>query len=300
MVNYQCQRCGYETFHKSVFKKHLLRKNLCDSKLKEIERFGLLKLNGFEEESIEYEELHKKTQKFFNDTLKTTKIHKCEFCNKTFSRKDSLNRHKNKFCKGKINVYKQVEELLLSVSKMKEEMNKIKKENEALKKKLKNNKSKTIINNNSNIFNAEKQTNNIQVNSYGSENIDYLSDAVFKKLLDKPITAITKLIELKHFNPNHPENHNVKITNIHDKYAKIYKDEKWLIKHRKDVIEDLVENGYADFEEFKDLNDDELTEKIKEKYKLMKENYENHFDGLCQKSELAVINGSSGHKNIDV
>lgn len=300
MVNYQCQRCGYETFHKSVFKKHLLRKNMCNPKLNEIEKHTLLKLNGFEEESKEQEIIHKKTQKFYDITLKTAKIHRCEFCDKTFSRKDSLNRHKNKFCKGKINVYNQVEELLLSVSKMKEEMNKIKKENQALKKELKNNKSKTIINNNSNIFNAEKQTNNIQVNSYGSENIEYITDKIFKNLLAKPISAITKLIELKHFNPNHPENHNVKITNIHDKYAKIYKDKKWLIKHRKDVIEDLVENGYADFEEFKDLNDDELTEKIKERYKLMKENYENHFEGVCQNSEIAVINGTNSGNHLNV
>ena len=93
---------------------------------------------------------------------------------------------------------------------------------------------------------------------------------------------------------------NVKITNIHDKYAKIYKDEKWLIKHRKDVIEDLVENGYADFEEFKDLNDDELTEKIKERYTLMKENYENHFEGVCQNSEIAVINGTNSGNYLNV
>jgi len=159
--------------------------------------------------------------------------------------------------------------------------------------------SKTNINR-GNVFNAEKQTNNIQVNNYGSENIDYITDKLFKKLLTKPISAITKLIELKHFHPNHPENHNIQITNIHDKYAKIYKDEKWLIKHRKDVIEDLVENGYADFEEFKDLNDDELTEKIKERYKLMKENYENSFENLCKKSELTVINGTNKSKDVDV
>ena len=32
---------------------------------------------------------------------------------------------------------------------------------------------------------------------------------------------------------------------------------------------ELVDNGYADFEEFKDLNEEELTNKIKERYDLV-------------------------------
>ena len=148
-----------------------------------------------------------------------------------------------------------------------------------------------------NAYGDNNTMNNIQINNYGSENIDYITDKVFKKLLTKPMSAITRLIELKHFHPEHPENHNVKITNIHDKYAKIYQDRKWLIKHKKDVVEDLVENGYADFEEFKDLNEDDLADKIKEKYLLMHKNYHGNFEKICQKSELSIINQS---KNKDV
>ena len=29
MVCYTCERCGYETYHKSVFRKHLNRKRIC-------------------------------------------------------------------------------------------------------------------------------------------------------------------------------------------------------------------------------------------------------------------------------
>jgi polyhydroxyalkanoate synthesis regulator phasin len=115
------------------------------------------------------------------------------------------------------------------------------------------------------------------------------------------MSAIPKLIELKYFNPNHPENHNIKITNIHDKFAKIYKDNKWLVSHKKDVIADLVDNGYADFEEFKDLNESEVTEKIKEKYKKMESHYVNNVDTLYKDSEVAIINGSNKlNNNIEV
>ena len=48
MVNYKCLRCGYETNHKSVFKKHLLRKNLSKPKLNEMPRYILLSNYGFD------------------------------------------------------------------------------------------------------------------------------------------------------------------------------------------------------------------------------------------------------------
>jgi len=54
MVNYNCQRCGYNTNRKSAFKKHLLRKNLCKAKLNEITRYVLLCTNGFEELAKRY------------------------------------------------------------------------------------------------------------------------------------------------------------------------------------------------------------------------------------------------------
>ena len=112
---------------------------------------------------------------------------------------------------------------------MKNEMEILKTENKELKKQLKNNKPNI---NRGTINNAQKQVNII--NNFGSENIEYITTKVFQKLLNTPTHAIPKLIELKHFDSKHPENHNVKITNIHDKYAKIYKDKQWLTKNKKD------------------------------------------------------------------
>ena len=287
MVNYDCQRCGYSTHHKSVFKKHLLRKNLCNPEFEEIDRYNLLLLNKFVKEAEKYKQVNKCKPIVTRDV--SPNIHFCIHCGKEFKSRQGKYKHTKYYCKAK-----------------KEEMDKdiiikeLKERNEELKnmiEKLIN--SKTNINKGTiNNANGDINTmNNIQINNYGSENIEYITDKVFKKLLLKPMSAITRLIELKHFHPKHPENHNVKITNIHDKYAKIYQDKKWLIKHKKDVVEELVENGYADFEEFKDLNEDELAEKIKERYTLMHKIYHDSFDKVCKKSELSVINES---KSIDV
>ena len=273
MVLYTCMRCEYETDRKSNFINHLSRKKICKPSNKDV--------------TINY------MMRFYNlnDSKKTKKIEKysCIGCNKKFSRKSNLERHWNSCIK--YNEYvndKYTDEIKkqndLLINKVEEMLNKMNMMEEELKKI----KDKPNISNNFN-----KIETNIQINSFGNENFDYINDKVFIKLLSTPLSAIPKLIELKHFHPKHPENHNIKITNIHDKFAKIYKDNKWLISHKKDIIQELVDNGYADFEEFKDLNEIELTNKIKEKYKKMENYYTKSSDSLYKRSELSIINGST-------
>ena len=54
MVNYKCQRCGYETINKTMLKRHVLRKNICHAKLKEVNKYDLLIYNEFFEEARLY------------------------------------------------------------------------------------------------------------------------------------------------------------------------------------------------------------------------------------------------------
>ena len=287
MVKYICIRCEYQTSQRSHFKNHLLRKNICKYKINNISEEQMISYytNDFPEIKNRYanDNTTKFTQINSNEPqFNTKKELKCEYCNKLFSRNDSLQRHMKNSCKhknDKLDLYNKIETLINEISLIKEENKKLKEELKV---------SKNVINSHNTIKN-----NKIQINNYGKENIDYITDKVFMKLLSTPLAAIPKLIELKHFNPKHPENHNIKITNIHDKFAKIYKDNKWLISHKKNVIQDLVENGYADFEEFKDLNEEELTTKIKEKYKIMEQYFIKNPEKLCQKSEVMIINGTS-------
>ena len=301
MVYYECQRCCFNTNQKSIFRRHLLRKNICPLKLEELNKYQLLKINNFDEEAKQFENIPKiypflssENEDNIEDNIDKNK---CKYCNKVLSSYKNKWRHE-KTCKKKeaiINNSNLYENKCLLLEKQNKELTKIV---EDLIKKVskleKNNNKKTNKNNkhNNNSFNTVKN-NKIEINNYGSENIDYITEKVFKRLLNTPLSAIPKLIELKHFHPEHPENHNIKITNIHDKFAKIYKDKKWLVKHKKDVIQELVENGYADFEEFKDLNEDQLAEKIKEKYEIMEKYYIDQEEKLLEKSEISVINGSN-------
>lgn len=288
MNNYICERCGYKTNRLSNFKNHVNRKFVCKPILCDIEIFDIKKKYNIEDIDTNLKKssfipiVYPKTYPK-NEDKNTI----CEYCNKKLSSYKNKWRHQ-KNCKSKESIIDQNEFL-------KRKNNELLNQVEQLIKKVTNLENSNFKNNYVNSFNK------IQVNNYGCENIDYISDKVFKKLLNTPMSAIPKLIELKYFNPNHPENHNIKITNIHDKFAKIYKDNKWLVSHKKDVIADLVDNGYADFEEFKDLNESEVTEKIKEKYKKMESHYVNNVDTLYKDSEVAIINGSNKlNNNIEV
>ena len=276
MVNYICLRCNYNTDRKSNFINHLSRKKICKVSKTDVTIHYMMDVYNL----LDCKKIKKKNKK---------DCFKCIGCNKNFNRKNNMERHTNSCIKYNeyVNdkytdeIKKQNDVLINKVEEMLNKMNMMEEE-------LKKIKDKPSINNNFN-----KIETNIQINSFGNENFDYINEKVFVKLLSTPLSAIPKLIELKYFNPKHPENHNIKITNIHDKFAKIYKDNKWLISHKKDIIQELVDNGYADFEEFKDLNEEEFTNKIKEKYKKMENYYTKSSDSLYKRSELSIINGTT-------
>lgn len=246
MVNYNCQRCGYNTNRKSAFKKHLLRKNLCESKLNEITRYVLLCTNGFEEIAKTYKDTAKTPPKVRQNTPKLAEniSYICENCNRNFTRKDSLKKHLNGRCKKKnkqtdIEILKNLlEEKDKLINNLLQEIKNDKKENKKLIEQLIKLSNNTGNNNNNNI----NSHNKIIINAYGCENIEYITEKVLKKLVNKPGTAIPNLLKMIHFNDKYPENKNLKVTNIHDPYIKVHDGDAWKLKNKGDIIEDIIIN----------------------------------------------------------
>ena len=56
-----------------------------------------------------------------------------------------------------------------------------------------------------------------------------------------PLTVISSLIKQIHFNPKHPENHNIKITNKKEPYIKVRKNDKWEFQDKGSTITDLID-----------------------------------------------------------
>lgn len=77
------------------------------------------------------------------------------------------------------------------------------------------------------------------IKCYGRENIDYITADLKDRLVsDFEGLGIVSIIKAIHFNPNHPENHNIL---KHDsKYCRVYDDGEWMLYSLKSTLENLV------------------------------------------------------------
>ena len=90
-------------------------------------------------------------------------------------------------------------------------------------------------------------TNNIQVNNFGQEKIDYLDQEYFKNLImNQHIEkGYVQLIKDIYLNKDHPENGTVKVENINNKFAHVYNNGKWDTTLKSDLKELLHKKNYT-------------------------------------------------------
>lgn len=129
-----------------------------------------------------------------------------------------------------------------------------------------NNTTNNVTNNN---------ITNIQINvtprSFMKENPLWLTQEVFLDAICDLTTAIPKLIKAKHFNDKFPENNNIRLSDKRDlkKRLKLFKNKRWAIENREDVVHILMYKMYDILDEFfryftneneTPTDDDDLTE----------------------------------------
>jgi hypothetical protein len=221
MVNYQCKKC-YKMFKQKVdYIRHENRKNPC---IKVIEP-NRTNLNQSEPTKNEQD----CTQ--HNNQVKN----KCKFCCKSFSTKGSMNRHIKGRCFDKkdkdMNLERLYMELVTEMKEQKKEIEELKKENNKLKV-----SNKTINNNNT------QNINYITINPFGEENMENISNNVWRKIFRLNYGSIMKLIEYTHFNEQFPENSNVYISNIKSDHAMVYDGKKWNLHPKDEMINNLIDN----------------------------------------------------------
>ena len=308
---YNCIRCGYETKHKGHFKNHLNRKKICIPILEDISINDIKKYYNIEIDTIPQitQNNSKKlsiTSKIPQKKVKNEGYKECPYCCKEFSRVDNLNRH-FKTCKSKKNLdqenkiellEKDKEELIETVEKLLIECSNMKEIIKTTKSTKKTN-TNTINSNNSNNTNSNNTNNTIIINNYGEEDTHYITKQFIVNLLaNKPFKAIPEMIKHTHFNKEHPENQNIKITNKKEPYVKVMKDNKWEYQDRKNTITDLIDKQHIK------INDDKIEKKV-EKHctKTQKNNIErcndlylnedeDYMKRLYSESELVVLNNS--------
>ena len=309
MVNYKCQRCGYETINKTMLKRHILRKNICTPMIKEINKYDLFIFNEFFEEARKYLDNVKMCKKIPNYPQKTSSVcedKSCRYCKKILSSYKNRWRHE-KTCKAKIqldevaklkDIIKEKDRILKEKDRMMEDtISEMKQHILELQKLVNETKSTTKINNGTinKTNNINKGTvNNFYVNDFGKENLDYITDKVVRKLLKKPGSALQNLIIKIHFNENHKENFNVKITNLNNPYGYIMQNNEWSIIKKKELIEKMLEDKIDILDIY--INEGDELYKKKELIEDMSENnskllLDMIFNTLINNSKLVIDNG---------
>ena len=276
-MRYICKRCAYETNVKCNLINHLNRKKQCVAKYLNIPRETLIdeleeKYSEFAQNSskIAHEQLKILKKKEPSNIFKNVNPLECIYCNKIYSKTSNLKRHLEK-CKEK----DKKEKLKQEEESLKDEEIKLYKEEMALMRKQIEILMTKIGNNNCNNTNIETQNNtnntvNIQINGWGEEDRDHLTDKFYRFCYDRPFTSIQRVIEAVFFNPNCPKNWNVMIKDDKSSKALIYDKEKdaWLKKETTGILEDLVHTGYSmldeNFDKQRDAN--KLTDRLIEKF----------------------------------
>lgn len=224
MVLYTCERCGYSTKIKTHYKKHLYRKRPCPTKIgtKTVE---LLR--------IEFDKAQKKPGGLYY----------CEGCSASFTTRQAKYKHqKEQFCQS---IQEQPPQELSKDQMMKllqKKQEEWESEKQGLMKQI-----ELLLTKVGNTYIGEQHINqqNIILNNFGDESIEYIKDMFYKTLIERgPFGSIPNLVKTIHFDKKHPENMNLKLENSKDSFIKVYKAGDWHNEDKTHTIQQLVDINF--------------------------------------------------------
>ena len=221
MVVYACKRCGHETSQKCNLAAHLSKKSPCQTTLSSAPREGLLaELEARDESDMP---------------------HACPRCAKRFTHRSSMCRHQ-KICSG------------VTACVAYDHLNELPKP--ALEPVIRvpapaPTPAPAPI--------SPPPASTPKILPFGKENKDFLDDQdLLTKCLRRTDKGVLEYIQCKHFHPDHPENRNVKVTNLKLPYVKVFNGKKWLVLPKDDVLADLVSSSCDDLEYHYDFIKDDI------------------------------------------
>ena len=259
-MEFICKSCDYLTTNQSNYRKHLRT-----DKHKRKEKIQSVTQPILSHKSESTSEIQKSTKKLAEVSPKlaevspklaevSPKVLECKYCLQQFKHKSSLSKHIKYTCtKNKDEDLKELVRLLnLQLQTKDKQIETQSRQIEKLMGKLEIHGS---FNNNT--------INNYTLLAYRDTDVSHLTQEDYRSCYKKVNHCVKHLIEKVHFNPSKPENMNIYISNMKDKYLMVYDGVNWNLANKVDGLDRLYEEKEMMLEEWLESNPDPI---LKEKF----------------------------------
>lgn len=245
-----CERCGHSTSTKSNLLQHLRKKKPCPT------------TNSSRVRTTIIEELLTPPSNSTNN-----KRFKCEFCSNHFSSSSSKCQHK-KICS------KHPSKLLTSViESMQNEITELRKHITQQP----TTSHQTVNNTTNNIENQLNNNINFVINNFGQEDTSYLTSEFLTSCITNPSSRFPDLIEHIHYNPEHPQNHNLRFKSSKKNTFEKFEAQDWHECDATNTLDVLIRKGYRILNAHHsqhilnndDIQNDDLQRQVYEKFRFL-------------------------------
>lgn len=170
----------------------------------------------------------------------------CKYCDKKLFNASSLKRHKT-ICVGQkvLDGQEKIKSMEKNIKQLENTIDDLKKQQKPNQQLNAGNKI-TNTNINTNNSNNKINDNSIKVNINilpHDKTSYYMENEPVKKIMKKGYKSVPELIKELHFNPDHPENHNVYISNTRDSNVHVFDGVSWNLEDKTAVIDGLYSNS---------------------------------------------------------
>lgn len=206
----ECKRCGKEFASKQSLQRHLLKETECPA------------LAAFSRETLLSELNQKKTKE---------SLYNCKKCGKVFNTRQSKYKHETYHCSNEATNSVLIER----VKTLEERVRRFEITSSIAS-------SSTTQN-----YNIENLTNNsitINLNNFGQKSLHHINEQFLTTCLFSCNAGIRNLMKEIHFNPDIPQNHNIRLLSKKQNTLEKFSDGSWHPCDKNNTLDDMIRKGY--------------------------------------------------------
>ncbi len=263
-MRYQCPRCLLEFNRMGHYQKHISKKNKCSPNSQE--QNGIVPCDS--------------------NVIKLEHQFDCDFCEKSYSDLHNLTKHQERSCRQ--NEVSIMRELSKEIQEVKNILNQtqlqltqyqnhpVNKVNNAYPQtqNINTQNINNTQNNDKSINNSFNTSNNMfLLNNYNETKYDHITTPEVIKYMKNCMTALPKVIERIHYDPEKPENHNAYISNKKTKNAHYLKNGSWVTMDGDELAETMMTDYH--YKLFHTMSENP---RVEEEYPEIKDVYDRYYN----------------------